>query len=878
MIVPLHVSKRIAALSLFMGCASIACGAEPPKLVIAAEPRGDATDLNYQLDSSDMTSMFFVRNAGDEEAKNLQLSARLHETGKPHGSTVLQLSSETKRLDDGSLSLGAGQAIPVELKTTSLELGTTTGYVLVEQGEEQFSIGTLTFEYNVAPELKVIGLADGAELQVTAEAPSFQHVLSIQSRNNTPIRELIVKSTRVTGPDGEQRDATVEWMPQTTMPQTAMPIPLAGHQLVDVRVTTELPKIGIYKLTLIISYDTHTLEVPFAITRKKKPLPYEMLSPEAVRTDLALYGPETRVRVTLHELNGLPAKSTALPELVSLHQVVTGQKTYQSTFGEVFWTDDAGTSKTHLALSPGESKSLWLVISGLTAAGEHVGRLQLSLPDGQTVTANVSIIARKHIAIVIVFIVAGIVISQVLKVLGSWALNLEQQEQLLRLDSNAERLSLSPELSREGRSILEELRSRIRIVLADSQANRGKSYADKINELDRKIRLTPRWAAAAQSARAIRPTQPSLLDTADQIKQCLRDDNSSAQELDSNEALVDALERETVTKHREILQQAIAELSSQITRYRELQTLSDESSERLRRVSQDVRLAEKTVAEDTSSAQELYDRARTGYASSLILDVRELVRRPPRVLAPEIDGNRWSETGDRLIVPLDQRPLLARDDPNDALRLVWRVRTNYWSESLRAAIATLREKTRPDQEPPPTDLDELKSRLAELEGFAAKLQQLGTEDNISPESLLGFEQQIDRLGHRAHAPRTLNANMEAGVIAEGVAGNRLLAVLTAVGFPGATDTSNIHLSDIDALRTQRLWNDIWIFVLSGVVAVILGIKLLWVDDLDWGTNGDYLIAVLWGLGLHQVANVSFNFNSLASRLSSPASPGATANG
>jgi hypothetical protein len=51
----------------------------------------------------------------------------------------------------------------------------------------------------------------------------------------------------------------------------------------------------------------------------------------------------------------------------------------------------------------------------------------------------------------------------------------------------------------------------------------------------------------------------------------------------------------------------------------------------------------------------------------------------------------------------------------------------------------------------------------------------------------------------------------------------------------------------------------------GVAAVVLGVFLLWVDNLTWGSVKDMITAVLWGLGLHQIAgNALFSKLDLAS--------------
>ena len=46
------------------------------------------------------------------------------------------------------------------------------------------------------------------------------------------------------------------------------------------------------------------------------------------------------------------------------------------------------------------------------------------------------------------------------------------------------------------------------------------------------------------------------------------------------------------------------------------------------------------------------------------------------------------------------------------------------------------------------------------------------------------------------------------------------------------------------------------FVL-GVVAVAAGLNVLWVPNETWGGLDAYLVAFLWGFGLHQLGNAPF---------------------
>jgi hypothetical protein len=66
---------------------------------------------------------------------------------------------------------------------------------------------------------------------------------------------------------------------------------------------------------------------------------------------------------------------------------------------------------------------------------------------------------------------------------------------------------------------------------------------------------------------------------------------------------------------------------------------------------------------------------------------------------------------------------------------------------------------------------------------------------------------------------------------------------------------------------QPRWYE-WLFqLLVLVVAVILGLQLLWADNPVWGSWTDVIIALLWGLGLHQVAGATLDPSKIAETFS-----------
>jgi hypothetical protein len=69
---------------------------------------------------------------------------------------------------------------------------------------------------------------------------------------------------------------------------------------------------------------------------------------------------------------------------------------------------------------------------------------------------------------------------------------------------------------------------------------------------------------------------------------------------------------------------------------------------------------------------------------------------------------------------------------------------------------------------------------------------------------------------------------------------------------------NIRIDDAIGKLTSRVkWLDFIFMIIVLCISVLLGLKLLWVDDPTWGGAKAYLAALLWGLGLYQVSGAAF---------------------
>jgi hypothetical protein len=68
----------------------------------------------------------------------------------------------------------------------------------------------------------------------------------------------------------------------------------------------------------------------------------------------------------------------------------------------------------------------------------------------------------------------------------------------------------------------------------------------------------------------------------------------------------------------------------------------------------------------------------------------------------------------------------------------------------------------------------------------------------------------------------------------------------------------IKVPNLTDVRKRQFYSDLGISLIVFVVAVIAGLQLLYINNNTWGTGTDIAIAILWGLGLHQISGQSLN--------------------
>ncbi|RKH36877.1 hypothetical protein [Corallococcus sicarius] len=69
----------------------------------------------------------------------------------------------------------------------------------------------------------------------------------------------------------------------------------------------------------------------------------------------------------------------------------------------------------------------------------------------------------------------------------------------------------------------------------------------------------------------------------------------------------------------------------------------------------------------------------------------------------------------------------------------------------------------------------------------------------------------------------------------------------------------MNLDWIPLPRSRDLWKvELAVLGMMSIIAVLLGLQVLDVFAPTWGGSGAWMTAFLWGFGLHQVGNATFD--------------------
>ncbi len=710
-------------------------------------------------------------------------------------------------------------ALPLELMATLPVSGTYTSSIsLIYAGGRKTIPLTLTYT-PLESRLKLVGVGADGKLALTQTTAAFDQLFFVESANRLPTT-LRAEIEPLRGPDGVPVPARLAPSEQ----------PIPGLASLPLRVQATLPLTGTYHSAISLIYDGKRETTPLVVTRVR-PAAVELFPLDIARGETG----NTALVLTLQEKTGVTT-TVGLPVFTALYRKVDQNK-YQAVVNNLQTFDVAGDiALSKVTLAPGETRQVRLNLNGVAEPGEYTGVLRVSGADTQAADQPVTLLIKQTIGIAAFWIFVGIAVSTGIR----W-LTKQRRPQLTKQLTLRKTINRVQNLVRQigdptraERAVLEQwlyqLREQYDLVTLDSAqdiAPANTAVADKLGVFVKWINVRRNAATLDDpTARAALLAQTDALEpdfgagTAADLEPKIKDfqkqvENARVKFFGAQvEKFRAAVAQRNVPSASAALKQQLADLGAALDT-----------------------LGKTTTAETLPGALKQFETARKQYVEILAAD-----------LQAQITDNPAKDAVTAKLAACRQAA-----DVNAAIAEYEAAYGWY----LTGLFEQLGKILPPELIAVRAALDQAKPQIAEKKFDAAwqAYQTAQTQYETWKQAQAGrgspAKEIVLPLAPSVALPTAPPSAREA---------IRLGAVPTQeTTLPPAnieipTDES---LPSLAALRRSITWNEAIIFGAVTIVAVAVGVNELWVKSAIWGGWSDYLIALLWGLGLHQVGSLTF---------------------
>lgn len=631
------------------------------------------------------------------------------------------------------------------------------------------------------------------------------------------------------------------------------PVTLPPLRVVELSLVGGTPVAGTYATELGLVYGGRRHGVPLTVTRTRPPAPVSFLG--AVPVARTLGGDGVRLKVRLEQSEGAPL-TVYRPAFVALDRKA-GDATVQADYsGPTYQGADGKPVGPTLDLVPGVPVELTLTLHDLTDPGRYEGTLQVGAVDHLPVQQAVTLVLRRDWPLAALLIAIGVGLSAALRWYGQTErprLVLQRRGYRLRQQLEGFR-GREDDLSVRERGLLDAVLGRLDEVLARLEGGEGTTAEAEtaLDEAGRKLGLLPAWIALRRRIDAVRPTAAAAAVRSEQAADgaFFARTGTTAEEAAALRARIDALGDKLTEDVRTALLAAIAALETEVAERAAAppETVAREVGARLREA------RDEAEARRLGAARIRLDQARRAWTDLLVAAFRrELAASAPPVGLTAADWTALQGTTTRLLdgvaeeTDADRAGERYRDAYARYLAALLDAAARVVSERLAAQPATV-DAARQALETARDGLAGARAALdagrlaAAADGYGKAIGALAAPASAGAGGgLMG--------GRAAVAPLAGGAGaIAAGEVPAG-AGEGEARAPADMPVPAA--------AALAALRARQRQLDLLLLLAMLVVAILLGLQVLWLDDPDWGTPGDLIVAMLWGLGLHQVAGSAF---------------------
>jgi hypothetical protein len=663
-------------------------------------------------------------------------------------------------------------------------------------------------------------------------------------------------------------------------------IPANGRAVVTLSAT--LPTTGTYSGLLTLAQAAGTDRVRLVVKRVRPATTLQVLGLETVRAQSG----QVRFWLTLQDTSGRAPAIEALtftsltktgangrPQAEFSHLTVAADAECEfggpaggrrpgaqdTAGGATTGTPTAGpvsqaSAPALLQLSPDVATRATVCVVGLEDAGEYAGTLSIKSADAPAIDRAVVIQVRDSGVWAALLIALGVGVSFVIpmytKTTRPRLLRTARfQAALARLDSLEAKLaspgSAEAQLIADFRDRLASVGDSIVMRMMDTNVDAA------LDRIERQLAIFPIWIKARQYVEGVRPAdlrkqfRTTLLD----VEKAVVSPNASAEELTNAENTLSQLSAEVRqaigerldTELKTFLTDLNAERSQPHADPAALDAIHGQATEALNCVKEG----------QFDQARSLLDQARLKYIKLLARQLAaQLASAPPKGM----NAASWSVVVTELTPFLDRVERIREEDDVDEAAATY---DEAYARYLRARVDALRRHVE--------DLNAVIDNASTLTAgkkadlkktLAPPLTRLTeVEDSLAAKRVQEAASLLDRIEREVTAAEAAVPST-GGPMGRGPAPTAATTPLVVHGAvpSGATVSGTftpVGLQRRDELLAKVNQYDILILLVVLVIAILLGLQLLYFPNPAWGGPIDSLTAFLWGVGLHPVSGVTF---------------------
>jgi hypothetical protein len=683
------------------------------------------------------------------------------------------------------------------------------------------------------PAARLVTAASAPDIKLTSEVAEWTADLQIEAPTADGAKNVHVEITDLTGPQTAKIvTCTVAGQPCAT------PFEIGPLQSVPLHLEAALPVPGTYSAFIAVvgaSRDMHALSVT-----RTAVFPLKLMGADKAQATTG----DITLRVALQESTGRDA-TLAKPALLLLTRK-DAKGSFQATYDSAVVKDardrDIGDSWMIWKNQPTE---LRIAVNGLKDPGEYNGTLRIAAAPESRLDVPISILVREPWTRAAALIFLGVLVSFLLRsylkygrgrlVNRRTVLRLRQDLTALREEIASTYGAVSPDEA----SLLDALDRRV-ARLVDGADETGD---DVVTELRDKIRFAARWVPLRRRAQSLagearKEVDAKLTDVRQKLQKSGVDATieTSLKELetkipdalrDQMNARIAELERQLPSAPADVQAKVKAALAS---------AKSAVADKRFDDASRDIAAAAKALARVIAEAL----RARLGAAT--------------RPLGFDTDAD-WDAVKKSANDALTVADALTDDD---ARLIAYRKAYGEYLAAVSAKLVGYIDGRVNDVKTHRQITEQERTALLDSLGTARK----GAADVTTQVAAGQIDEAAKTYAAAAAAVKTADGAVAAKGGVQGAPGG---ATADAAPTPGAVALFDGGFLAPFGFFPKTLAGTNWALWLGDAsvalvvlgIAVLLGLQLLWVPKLTWGGADDYLLAVLWGLGLHQVSGAAF---------------------